>query len=74
MGGVVWGAAAGEAQRLGTQAQELSAIAGGWALALRTAQIRDEARALAEQLAEANRRLQSAQNEILHSQDDDEHW
>jgi signal transduction histidine kinase/HD-like signal output (HDOD) protein len=67
VGGVVWGAVAGEAQRLGTQAQELSAVAGGWALALRTAQIRDEARALAEQLAEANRRLQSAQNEILHS-------
>ena len=67
VGGVVWGAAAGEAQRLGSQAQELSAIAGGWALALRTAQIRDEARALAEQLAEANRRLQSAQSEILHS-------
>jgi putative nucleotidyltransferase with HDIG domain len=67
VGGVVWGAAAGEAQRLGTQAQELTAAAGGWALALRTAQIRDEARALAEQLAEANRRLQSAQSEILHS-------
>jgi signal transduction histidine kinase len=42
-------------------------MAGGWALALRTAQIHDEARALAEQLAEANRRLQSAQNEIIHS-------
>ncbi|HEX4054499.1 MAG TPA: HDOD domain-containing protein [Tepidisphaeraceae bacterium] len=67
VGGVVWGSAAGEAQRLGAQAQELSTIAGGWALALRTAQIRDEARALAEQLADANRRLQSAQNEILHS-------
>ena len=39
---------------------------------LRTAQIREEARALAEQLAEANRRLQSAQNEILHSQNDDQ--
>lgn len=67
VGGVVWGAATGESQRLGTQTQELSAIAGGWALALRTAQIRDESRAIAEQLAEANRRLQSAQSEILHS-------
>ena len=65
IGGVVWGAALGEAQRLGPQVQELTAIAGGWSLALRTAQIRDEARALAEQLAEANRRLQSAQNQIL---------
>ena len=45
--------------------QELSAIAGGWALALRTAQIREESRALTEQLAETNRRLQSAQNEVL---------
>ena len=53
---------------LGAQAQELTAMAGGWALALRTAQIREESRALAEQLAEANRRLQVAQNEILRSQ------
>jgi signal transduction histidine kinase/HD-like signal output (HDOD) protein len=67
VGGVVWGAPAGESQRLSPQVQELNAMAGGWALALRTAQIREEARALAEQLAEANRRLQSAQNEILHS-------
>jgi len=67
VGGVVWGAVAGEGDRLGSQTQELNAIANGWGLALRTAQIRDEARALAEQLAEANRRLQSAQNEIIHS-------
>jgi HD-like signal output (HDOD) protein/signal transduction histidine kinase len=67
VGGVVWGAAAGESTRLSPQIQELSAIAGGWALALRTAQIREEAKALAEQLAETNRRLQSAQSEILRS-------
>ena len=65
IGGVIWGAVAGEGQRLGPQVQELHAIAAGWGLALRTAQVRDEARALAEQLAEANRRLQSAQNQIL---------
>jgi len=65
IGGVVWGAAAGESQRLGGQARELSAVAGGWALALRTAQIRQEARALSEQLAETNRRLQSANNKVL---------
>ena len=35
----------GEAQRLAPQVQELSAISGGWGLALRTAQIREEARA-----------------------------
>ena len=44
VGGVVWGAPAGEAQRLSPQAQELSALANGWSLALRTAQIREEAR------------------------------
>jgi signal transduction histidine kinase len=37
------GRAGGESQRLGPQAQELCAIANGWALALRTAQIREEA-------------------------------
>ncbi len=65
IGGVIWGAPAGEAQRLANQIQELTALAGGWSLALRTTQIREEARTLAEQLAEANRELQSAQNEIL---------
>ncbi len=67
IGGVVWGAAAGESQRLSPQTQELLALAGGWSLALRTTQIRDEAKTLAEQLAEANRQLQTAQNEILRS-------
>jgi len=67
IGGVVWGASAGEAQRLSPQVQELAAIANGWALALRTAQIREEARTLAEQLAEVNRRLHNAQSEILRS-------
>lgn len=65
VGGVVWGADAGEAQRLSTQTQELTALSCGWSLALRTCQIRDEARTLSEQLADANRRLQSAQSEIV---------
>src|SRR5207253_4525365 len=39
----------------------------GWSLALRTAQIREESRTLAEQLAEANRQLHNAQNELLRS-------
>ena len=43
----------------------------GWGLALRTAQIREEARTLSEQLAEANRQLHDAQSEILRTQDDD---
>jgi len=67
IGGVVWGAERGEAQRLSPQVQELAVIASGWGLALRTAQIRDEARTLSEQLAESNRRLQNAQAEILRS-------
>jgi putative nucleotidyltransferase with HDIG domain len=67
VGGIIWGAPAGESQRLSTQLQELTALASGWSLALRTAQIREEARTLSEQLAEANRQLQTAQNEILRS-------
>ena len=67
IGGLVWGGQPGESQRLGSQVQEITAISAGWSLALRTAQIRDEARTLAEQLAEANRKLQSAQAEILRS-------
>jgi signal transduction histidine kinase len=67
IGGVVWGARAGESQRLSPQVHELSAIAGGWGLALRTAQIREESRTLAEQLAQANRKLHDVQAEILRS-------
>jgi putative nucleotidyltransferase with HDIG domain len=67
IGGVVWGARAGESQRLSPQVLELTALATGWSLTLRTSQIREEARALSEQLAEANRRLHNAQNEILRS-------
>jgi putative nucleotidyltransferase with HDIG domain len=67
VGGLLWGAAPGESQRLGTQVQELTALAHGWSLALRTAQIREESRNLLEQLADSNRRLHSAQNEILRS-------
>jgi putative nucleotidyltransferase with HDIG domain len=67
VGGVVWGGPEGESIRLGTQAAELTALSHGWSLALRTAQTRDEARQLAEQLAESNRRLQSVQSELLRS-------
>ena len=67
IGGVLWGGEPGEAQRLSPQVEELAAIAGGWALALRTAQIREEARTLAEQLADANRQLHNAQAEVMRS-------
>lgn len=65
VGGVVWGAPSGEGQRLSLQVQEITGLSSGWSLALRTTQIREEARALAEQLAEANRQLQNAQSELL---------
>lgn len=67
IGAVLWGAGAGEAQRLSSQAAELMGLCSGWGLALRTAQIREESRTLAEQLAEANRQLQSAQSELVRS-------
>jgi signal transduction histidine kinase/HD-like signal output (HDOD) protein len=67
IGGVIWGAPAGESVRLSAQVQELNALAHGWSLALRTAQIREEARNLSEQLANSNRQLHTAQNEILRS-------
>ena len=44
-----------------------SALAAGWSLALRTTQIREEARTLSEQLAETNRQLLAAQSELLRS-------
>ncbi len=65
IGGVIWGATPDEPTRLSTQYNELTALAGGWSLALRTCQIREESRVLNEQLAEANRRLTSAQEEIM---------
>lgn len=65
VGGVLWGAADGEAQRLSPQIEELTALGTGWSLALRTTQIRDESKALSEQLADANRRLQSVQSEVV---------
>jgi putative nucleotidyltransferase with HDIG domain len=64
IGGLVWGATGDERSRLSPQASELSALAAGWGLALRTCQIRDEARVVSEQLADANRRLVSAQDEV----------
>jgi putative nucleotidyltransferase with HDIG domain len=67
IGGVIWGAPPGEGQRLSPQVAELSALAGGWGIALRAAQVRDEARLLAENLAQANRQVTDAQAELLRS-------
>jgi len=63
IGGVVWGGAAGDAQRVSAQVPDLPEIARWWALALQTSQMRQEAKFLAEQLAEAQRQLQSAQSQ-----------
>ncbi len=67
IGGVLWGANSGEALRLSPQTHELTALSLGWGLALRMAQVREESRALSEQLVDANRRLHSAQDEIQRS-------
>ncbi len=64
VGGVVWGASPGEPARLEPQAAELHALAHAWALAVRTAQVRDAHRLLADQLADANRRLVDAQEAV----------
>ena len=64
VGGVAWGATAGEPARLEPQAAELHALAHAWALAVRTAQVREAARLLSEQLADANRRLLDAQEAL----------
>ncbi|HWB53793.1 MAG TPA: HDOD domain-containing protein [Tepidisphaeraceae bacterium] len=65
IGGVVWTSLSNEAERLGRQEQEIAAVAGGWGMALRTAQIRDESRILSENLAEVSRKLQASEAEVL---------
>lgn len=68
VGGVLWAMGREtfeeDSDRLSGIRVELSGLVSGWSLALRTSQIRDEARQLAEQLAEANRNLQDAQGEL----------
>ncbi len=64
VGGVVWGGPAGEVARLEPQLAELTALSHAWALAVRTAQVRDDRRVLSEQLADANRRLTDAQDAL----------
>jgi putative nucleotidyltransferase with HDIG domain len=64
IGGIIWGADAGEAQRLSLQAQELTGLAAAWQWALRTAQIREESRRLSEQLAQSNRELAANHAEV----------
>jgi signal transduction histidine kinase/HD-like signal output (HDOD) protein len=67
IGGVVIGGELGLDARFMQQQGELTALSGGWSLALRTCQIREESRLLSEQLANANRQLQSTQQELLNA-------
>lgn len=64
IGGVLWAALTDEMARLGRQEQEVLSVAGGWSVALRTAQIREESRQLAENLADVNRRLLASEAEV----------
>jgi putative nucleotidyltransferase with HDIG domain len=64
VGGIVWASEPGEAQRLSSQAQELTALAAAWQWALRTAQIREDSRRLSEQLAQCNRELAAKQSDV----------
>ena len=65
IGGVFWSGPANEIQRLSQQADELGALAESWAMSLRMAQVREESHTLAEQLAQANRQLQTVQAEVM---------
>lgn len=64
IGGLVWGGGADEADRLAPQSEALGALCIGCSLALRMAQVREEATRTAQQLAETNRRLAMAQDQI----------
>jgi putative nucleotidyltransferase with HDIG domain len=64
VGGIIWAAEAGEAQRLSSQAQELTALAAAWQWALRTSQIREDSRRLSEQLSQCNRELAAKQSAV----------
>lgn len=64
LGGLVWGGAEDEPARLADRLPELSAMAAGWAMTMRMGEMRDASAKLAEQLAEANRRLVEANEQM----------
>lgn len=64
IGGIVWGGGADELERLGPVLSELSGLCGGWSLALRAIQSREESAKLAEQLAQANQRFADIQEQL----------
>ncbi len=63
VGGILWPAGDGQIDQLNMSAA-FPALLAAWSMALRSAQVRDESRRLAEQLAESNRRLQAARGEV----------
>ena len=63
VGGILWPAGDDQIDQL-NQSEAFPALIAAWSMALRSAQVRDESRRLAEQLAESNRRLQAAREEV----------
>lgn len=64
LGGLIWGGAEDEPARLADRLPELAAMAAGWAMTMRMGEMRDASAKLAEQLAEANRRLMEANEQM----------
>ena len=64
IGGLMWGGGKDETKRLSLQREALGPLLTGCALALRIAQVREEAARAAQQLSETNRRLAMAQDQI----------
>ena len=65
VGGVAWAGPDGEARRLASCFDQLAVVAGAWALAVRTAQVRRAGREATEKLADTARQLQAAQEQAL---------
>ena len=64
IGGLLWGGPNDEKERLAPQLEALGPLLTGCALALRIAQVREEAARHAQQLSETNRRLAMAQDQM----------
>ena len=65
LGGAIFAATPGQAQRLGHTGEELGALAGAIGLEVADAEIRTAAMRLNEELAAANLRMQNAETELL---------
>ena len=67
VGGVLFTAPAELVDRLRSYPDELEALSGAFGLAIETAVVRAGSEALLEELADVNRRLHAAQEELLHT-------